>query len=425
MNLAEKLVDAETRLKKANIKLIRHSETCLYGGVILMGETSIVDDAADCPTAYTDGYNKRYGRKFLDTLSDTEIAGVVLHENLHVLLKHIARHRDLMKTDKRLTNIAMDYVVNDIIMQISEKHPTLVTLPENCFHDPMFRDWSVRRVYEYLKEEQEQEQQEQNDEQEQGEGEDQGDGQGGGQSNKRGGNRPDSAFDDHDDAGVQEMDEDALGKLGNKIDEAIHQGGILAGKFGAKIPRVIKDLMEPEIDWREVLQDFWTAHVRGCDEFTWRRFNKNRLADDYYLPSTVSETIGEVIIAIDTSGSISNEDVAKVASRIQELCDTLPPDRIRVLWWDTQVHGEQLFEGNYSNLSSMLKPQGGGGTRVSCVSEYIINNKLDADCMIIFTDGYVEWDITWQTQIPAVWIIKENGNGNFTPPRGVKAVMKA
>lgn len=398
MNTAEKLVDVETRLKKAHIKLIKHPETCLYGGVILMGESSVVDDPKDCPTAYTDGFNKKYGRTFMETLSNQEIAGVVLHENLHVLLKHIPRHRDLWKENKRLANIAMDYVVNDIITDIGKKHPDLVSLPNGCFYDPMFTGWSVRRVYEYLKKECE-----------------------GG----KGGGRPNESFDNHDDAEVEGMTPEQIEGLGKEIDEAIHQGGILAGKFGAKIPRVIKDLMQPEIDWREVLQDFWTAHVRGADEFTWRRFNKHRLADDYYLPSSINESIGEVILAIDTSGSINNEDIAKVASRIQELCDTLPPERIRILWWDTEVHGEQVFEGNYSNIASLLKPMGGGGTRATCVAEYINKQGLNADCMTVFTDGHLEHDLNWQTSIPTVWLIKEGGNETFFPPRGLRVVMKA
>ena len=396
MNLAERITDIETRLKKANIKLIKHPETCLYGGVILMGETSIVDDERECPTAYTDGYNKRYGRKFLEKLSDTDIAGLVLHETLHVMLKHIPRHKDLMKENARLANIAMDYVVNDIIVNIKDKN--LCTLPEGGVYDPMFHDWSVRRVYQFLKNEMD-------------------DGGGGG--------RPKDSLDKHDDTGAQEMDKEQIEELGRKIDEAIHQGTLLAGRFGAKIPRVIKDMMEPDIDWRDVLQDFWTATVRGADEFTWRRFNKNRLSDGYYLPSTVNETIGEVILAIDTSGSIDEKDIAKVASRVQELCDTLPPERIRVLWWDTEVHGEQVFEGNYNNLASMFKPMGGGGTRVSSVSEYIIKNNLNADCLIVFTDGYVEYEFNWVTNIPPIWIIKEGGKDSFVPPRGVKVVMKS
>ena len=79
----------------------------LFGGVILMGESSVVDDPKDCPTAYTDGFNKKYGRAFMETLSNQEIAGVVLHENLHVLLKHIPRHRDLWKENKRLAFSSM------------------------------------------------------------------------------------------------------------------------------------------------------------------------------------------------------------------------------------------------------------------------------------------------------------------------------
>ncbi len=396
MNAVMREIDLETRLKKANVKLIRHPETCLYGGVILMGETSIVDDPAKCPTAYTDGVNKRYGRDFMSKLTDEEIVGVVLHEALHVMLKHIPRHRDLMKENARLANIAMDYVVNDIIMNVEDKK--LCKLPKGACYDPMFHDWSVRRVYEYLKQE---------------------------MDNGGGGGRPQESMDEHGDELIESMEPDELEKFGQKVDEAIHQGGTLAGRFGVKIPRVIQDLMKPEIDWREVLQDFWSAHVRGADEFTWRRFNKNRVADGYYLPSTINETIGEVILAVDTSGSIDNTDIAKVASRIQELCDTLPPERIRVLWWDTEVHGEQIFEGNYSEITRMLKPMGGGGTRAGCVSDYIVKNNLNADCMIVFTDGYVEDTVTWSTTIPAIWVIKEGGKETFTPPSGKRVVMKA
>jgi predicted metal-dependent peptidase len=393
MSAVPKQVDIEIRLKKAHIKLIKHPETCLYGGVILMGESSIVDDPRKCPTAYTDGYNKRYGRAFMEKLSDEEIAGLVLHENLHVLLKHIPRHRDLMKENGRLANIAMDYVVNDIIIEINKSHPKLASLPDNCFYDPMFHGWSVRRVYEYLKKECE---------------------------SGKGGGRPQESFDEHDDQPYEGMTEEQQGQAKRDVDDAIHQGGILAGKFGAKIPRVIKELMAPQVDWREVLQEFWVSAVRGSDELTWRRFNKHRLADDYYLPSSINETVGEVILAIDTSGSISNDDIGKVATHIRELCESVTPERIRVLWWDTKVHGEQVFEGNYENITSLLKPMGGGGTRVSSVSDYILNKNLTADCVIVFTDGHLEDDIKWRVDIPALWLITQGGLRSFVPPRGGK-----
>ena len=388
MNVVPKQVNMDIRLKKAHIRLIKHPETCLYGGVILMGETSIIDDPAQCPTAYTDGYNKRYGRAFLEGLTDPEIAGLVLHENLHVLMKHIPRHRDLMKEVGRLTNMAMDYAVNDIIMDLHISHPAFIKLPDGGLYDPMFKGWSVRRIYEYLKKEQE----------------------------SGGGGRRGDAMDEHDGSSHDGMTEGEQEQVKRDIDDAIHQGGILAGKFGAKIPRLIKDMMAPPIDWREATREFWVAHARGADELTWRRFNKHRLADDYYLPSLISETVGEVILSIDTSGSISNDDIGRIAAHIQELCETVTPERIRVLWWDTQVHGEQVFEGDYTNLKSLLKPMGGGGTRVGCVSDYVVSKGLNADCMVVFTDGYVEDDINWQTPIPTLWLVK--GNDNFKPPSG-------
>jgi predicted metal-dependent peptidase len=91
-----------------------------------------------------------------------------------------------------------------------------------------------------------------------------------------------------------------------------------------------------------------------------------------------------------------------------------------VLWWDTKVHGEQVFEGNYENITSLLKPMGGGGTRVSSVSDYILNKNLTADCVIVFTDGYLEDDIKWRVDIPALWLITQGGLRSFVPPRGGK-----
>lgn len=401
MNAAVKVVDASIRLKKAHIKLIKHPETCLYGGVILMGESSVIDDPNQCPTAYTDGKNKRYGRDFMEKLSDEEVAGLVMHENLHVLMKHIPRHRDLMKENARLANIAMDYAVNDVIYNINDKK--LCVLPKGGLYDPMFSGWSVRRIYDYLKKEQD----------EGGRGnDDKSKGSGGGGSGRG------DPLDQHDDSMVDELTDEQAEELKREVDDAINQGGILAGKYGAKIPRVIKDMMAPPINWSEVFQEFWTAHVRGADELTWKKFNKHRLADSHYLPSAINETIGEVIIAIDTSGSISIDDISEVASHVLDMCETVAPERIRVLWWDTKVHGEQVFEEDYANLKSLLKPLGGGGTHVSSVSDYIVQNNLNADCVIVFTDGYVEHNIDWQVNDPTLWLISRNGNGTFVPPVG-------
>jgi predicted metal-dependent peptidase len=88
-----------------------------------------------------------------------------------------------------------------------------------------------------------------------------------------------------------------------------------------------------------------------------------------------------------------------------------------VLWWDTKVHGVQTFNSNYENLADVLKPVGGGGTRVACVSDYIEQHHLDADCMVVLTDGYVESNVQWNVgHIPTLWVVTERDN--FTPPSG-------
>jgi predicted metal-dependent peptidase len=95
---------------------------------------------------------------------------------------------------------------------------------------------------------------------------------------------------------------------------------------------------------------------------------------------------------------------------------------VRVLWWDTKVHGEQLFKDDYQNIGSMLKPLGGGGTKVSCVAEYINKKRVNAECVLVFTDGYVESDVEWQISAPTLWMVTQNEN--WQPPTGKKVMVK-
>jgi predicted metal-dependent peptidase len=390
-------MDAELRLKKAHITLMRHAETCLYSGVMLLGESSIADEG--CPTAYTDGFNKRYGREFMGSLKDEEVRALILHENLHVLLKHIPRHKDLMKENARLANVAMDFVVNDIIENLQDK--SLAKLPEGGLYSPKYHNWSVREVYNDLKQQMDKEKKK---------GNEKGNGGGGGVS----GFQP---LDEHDDSDMQEASAEEIKEIGDKITEAIQQGSMLAGKFGVKIPRVISETMQPRVDWRETLREFVTSVARGRDDYSWRRMNARRMVDDIYMPSVQSETIDEITIAIDTSGSIGQRQINEFAAEIVSICEMVTPDRVRVLWWDTKVHGEQMFYENYDNLASMLKPQGGGGTKVSCVSEYIDSEGLNPDCVVVFTDGCVERDVKWDIKSPTLWVVTERHSG-FTPPSG-------
>jgi len=415
----------ETRVKKAHIALMKHPETALYSGVMLMGKSEVVDSG--CPTAYTDGVNKVYGRKFLEGVdSEPKVRGLILHENLHVALKQLPRGKDMFDENRKLANIAADMVVNNIIEDIkgtvNGSSERIVALPDGAVYDPMFQNWSMREVYNYLKKHCK------------GKGKGDGKGKGGGQSNDpadAGSGDSDgdtitingktydlSDADEHDLDNLKDMTHEQIKEVNDAIDKALREGGMLAGRMGAKVPRSISDLLEPKVDWRDALRDFVSSAIKGKDEFTWRKLNKRQLVNDIYLPSMENETIGEVVIAIDTSGSIGSQQITEFATELVSICELCSPDKVRVLWWDTDVHGEQVFVGNYQDIAKLLKPMGGGGTHVSCVNEYINKERINAECVIVFTDGYVENDITWTIPSPTLWMVTECKS--FEPPVGKK-----
>jgi predicted metal-dependent peptidase len=411
----------EERLKKQHIVLMRHQEAALYSGVIMMGESHVADGV---PTAYTDGVNKKYGREFMRGLTDEELRALILHENLHVMLMHISRHKDLMKENHILANIAMDLVVNDIIMNLEDKK--LCKLPKGGVYDPEFHGWSVREIYNKLKKDNPQCQPKKvkvtmgGD----GEGDDQqdsdsGSGEGEQVININGKQHKVGNGDEHDMGGEgAPKDEQAAKGLEEMINRAIREGGMLAGRLGAKVPRQIEQSLDKPIDWKAALRDFITTSVKGRDELTWRRFRRDLLSNDILAPSDESETISEVVVAIDTSGSIDQQMIGKFAYQLQLICDTCQPDKVRVLWWDTQVHGEQVLPGDSPDIKHLLKPMGGGGTHVSCVAQYVTKHKLKPDCIVVFTDGYVEDKVKWDITAPTLWLVTQNER--FVPPKGKK-----
>jgi predicted metal-dependent peptidase len=386
-------ITQETRLKKAHIALMKHRETALYSGVMLMGKNAVIEDNV---TAYTNGVDKKYGREFISKLTDPELRGLILHENLHVALKHIPRFKKEFKDNAQAINVATDYAVNDVIMNLNDRD--LCKLPEGGLYDAKYHNWSVREIYEDLKKQQK-------------ENKDSGKGESLGKT-----------LDEHGFEDAQNMTDEEAKEMSGKIDKALREGGILAGRMGAKIPRVIGDMLEPKVDWREVLREFVSSATKGNDEYTWRRFNKRQMANDIYLPSMENESIGELIVAIDTSGSIGGQELTEFASELASICSVSTPSKVRVLWWDTNVHGEQVFlPEHYDNIKELLKPQGGGGTMVSCVSEHLNKQRVEAEAVIVFTDGYLESEITWNVKCPTLWLVTQNNN--FVAPSG-KVVKK-
>ena len=170
------------------------------------------------------------------------------------------------------------------------------------------------------------------------------------------------------------------------------------------VPVTLEALLKPQIDWRDVLREFISTTCAGNDFSTWSRPNRKFLSSGVYMPSGISQQVGELVIAIDTSASIGQRELTTFLSEIKSVCDTVNPDRIRLLYWDTKVCADETYDhAETDTLVQSTKPAGGGGTDVSCVSEYMTEHKINPQAVIVFTDGYVyDWG-TWTC--PILWAI--------------------
>ena len=299
-------------LKKEIMHLLRHPETAWYGGVILLGKIEL-DDAVR--TAYTDGFNVRIGTEMFARLTRGQRRLLIMHEMFHKAFMHLPYYKSYWKEDAKTANLACDHVVNNLCMSFNDRE--LCEPIPNMVWDVKYRGWSVPEIYRDLK------QDEDEPEGEDGEDEEKNNPDGGNGECTPGenGDEPDGessvddgCLDEHDwdaqgDEGEDEgEDGEGSGKgngkpspseLERKVKEALQQGGILAGRLGVPVPREFHEVMEPKVDWREVLREFITAHTVGRDEGTWRKYNRRMLPLDYLYPSAIKETPTELIVAID------------------------------------------------------------------------------------------------------------------------------
>ena len=382
LNLGKQLTP-EQRVSKAVVDIMANPKYTALAGVLMIGERRVETDPAKCPTAYTNGKNEVYGADFIADLNDKQLRFLILHEVYHKLYRHLTTWQHLYKQDAQLANMACDYVINvKIADDNSDGFATMDgKLKCGCF-DEKYRGWDSAQVFNDLKQ--------------QG-GDSQGDGQGQG-------------FDEHGWGEAEGMTADEQRDLARDIDEAIRQGALVAGKTGSGGDRDLAELLTPQVDWREVLREFVQTTCAGSDYSTYRRPNRRYLSSGMYMPSGVSESVGELIVAVDTSGSIGQRELSVFLSEIKEICDTVHPDAIRLLYWDTKVCRDERYVGTEcEDLAKSTKPAGGGGTCVECVTDYITQEQIKAQACIVLTDGYLYggWG---QWNMPVLWTIMDNKN---------------
>lgn len=381
--MATKLT-VEQLIQKDHVALMKDPKYCLYSGIIMIGRTEVKDDVQ---TACTDGRNTYYGREYMGKLASNKRKGVILHENLHKAFRHTTVWKHLFKENATMANMACDYVINLMIM---DGDNNFVSLPEGALLDHKYKGLDAGTVYRMIKEE----------------------AKGGTVHVKRVGDQEgkdvpvvevSNGLDEHDWESADGMTNEEKEALAKDIDQALRQGAILAGKMSANVPREISEVLQAKVDWREAMREFVTSFCMDKDESTWRRPSRRWIGQDVYMPSMIGESVGRIVIGIDMSGSIGDEEVGQFLGEVKKICETVKPEGIDLLYWDTRVCQHEKYEQDQlDNLISSTKPRGGGGTDPQCIVDYMGKKKIKAECAVILTDGYVcSWGEGWSC--PTLW----------------------
>jgi predicted metal-dependent peptidase len=376
------------KIQACNIDVMRHHKFALLSGIVCMGKSETCDDM---PTAATNGKDKMYGTAFISDLTRKELRFVVLHENFHVALKHCVLPAYIGYSKRfgpQINNAAMDYVVNGLIDEIDPDRK-FMDFPAKIkiLFDEKFKGMSYPQVLqELLKDADEQPQ----------------------------------AMDDHqmNGEGGDPMTPEESEKLGKMVDDANRQGELLVRKMRGDKEcgrDILGTAQERVTNWRDALQDFISSVCVGDENSRFCPPNKRLLASGFIMPSHFDENIGEIVIACDTSGSM-HWAYPVVFGEVARIVQNTRPDSVRMLWWDTEVCGDQVFKPEqYQDIATQLAPKGGGGTVVSCVADYVAEHKIKAKAVIMLSDGYIESDYR-MTDMPTLWGVVDNDD--FMPRAG-------
>jgi predicted metal-dependent peptidase len=185
------------------------------------------------------------------------------------------------------------------------------------------------------------------------------------------------------------------------------QAAKMMGKMSANMQRLVDEVLQPKVDWREVMQKFLVK--ARTDQRSFARFNRRFIAQGLYLPSVSGEQMGEVCFAVDCSGSIDQKTVNQFASEIKRVKEDLMPERIHVLYFDSEVSHVESYE-QHDDLD--IKPHGGGGTDFAPVFDKIIELGINPVAIVFLTDLCCN-SFGDQPDAPVLWVTTDPGKAPF------------
>ena len=319
------------------------------------------------PTGATDGKSLIYNPKWFAKLSEPQQEGFLAHEIMHIVYMHMVRRE---QRHAKKWNVAADYVINWNLIK-----ECYMTLPDGALIEEKYKDMTTEHVYNLLPDPEDEE---------------------GGTISW-----DDIADDEGGCGGVMDGTGDpavAEQKWTIDINQA-YEAAKMAGKTPGGLTKIIDEILKPRVNWKTILIKFLTNTAKN--DYSWMKPNRRFIAKDMYLPSLYSERLESIVVAVDTSGSISDEELQIFASETSAILASMDPENIHFLQCDTEINQHDTY--TRENLPLKIEFKGRGGTAFAPVWEYIEEENLNPKCCVYLTDLYpCDWGE--QPPYPVLWI---------------------
>lgn len=335
------------------------------------------------PVAATDGSNLILNPVEFFKRSLGQRIFITAHEIVHCMWNHCALSRQYrlsgkvkysdgteLPYDPQLMNVAMDLVINDLLIacKIGEFPPDGCHDPKLVTHKDSFLD-AYKKVYKQKP-----------------------NGGGGGFDQLL---DPGAAQGKHPDQAVQDRSQTAW----DVAVAAAMSAAKAQGKLPAALERLFTDMLEPTASWQDLIRAFFARKV-GSGSYDWRKPDRRLIQRDIYAPQRSGNGCGDVVVAVDTSGSIGQPQLDVFFAELRGILEDVRPNRLHLVWCDAKVHHVDELD-QCSDLGG-LKPRGGGGTDFRPVFEWIDENDVRPDALVYLTDGEGDFPDA-EPNYPVLW----------------------
>lgn len=339
--------DAALRISKARAALVLTAP--FFASLTLRLNPVPVVNHPVVQTMGVDGVSIYYNPAWVNRKSHHELVGVVAHEGMHCAFLHPFRrqHRDHGKWNR-----ACDHAINLLLKQAGFQ------LPKEGLMDPQYAGMTAEAIYTRLPDEPAPP-----------------DGCYGGM-----GSVEDAPGEDGGAASLADMD-----ALAAQWEVAVLQAAQAAknqGKLPAGLEMLVESIRAPKLDWRAVLREFVRTHARG--DYSWRRPNSRHLAGDFYFPSLYDETVGPLVLGVDTSGSVGQNELDAVCDELNGVLAAARPESVAICYCDTRAYEGEVYGPDDWPVS--MKVKGRGGTCLAPVWDFVRDKQLQPVCAILTTD---------------------------------------